>query len=476
MSKHEIYQNPLITRYASREMAGIFGEQNRIGAWRKLWIALAESEMELGLNISAEQIAELKANLEPIDFAKAADYERQFRHDVMAHVHTYADACPLAKPIIHLGATSCFVTDNGDLILIRDAMQLVANRLAGVISQLAKFSAAYRATPCLGFTHMQAAQPTTIGKRAALWNQDLVMDLQEIEYRLSQLRARSIKGTTGTQASFLELFAGDHDKVVALERSVAQKIGFDKTYSVSGQTYTRKVDAQLLDTLSGIAQSAHKMTTDLRLLAHRKEVEEPFEQEQIGSSAMPYKRNPMRSERVCALARFVISLQSSPANTFATQWMERTLDDSANRRLVIPQAFLAVDAILILLHNIADGLVVYENVIRKNLNEELPFMASENIMMDAVAHGGDRQVLHELVRQHSQAAGAQVKMHGKANDLMERLAGDPAFAKVNLQEHLDLSKYIGRAPQQVDQFHSEMVEPILKKYAEKVTPPELLRV
>lgn len=472
----DIYQNPLITRYASREMARIWGDQNRIQTWRQLWIALAETEQELGLNIRDDQIAEMKAKLSQIDFAAAKDYERRLRHDVMAHVHTFGDACPKAKPIIHLGATSCFVTDNADLILMRSSLQLIAQRLASVICKLADFAASHRATACLGFTHLQPAQPTTIGKRACLWNYDLVMDLHELEHRLEQLKARSAKGTTGTQASFLELFAGDHDKVRALEKGVATRMGFEATYLVTGQTYSRKVDSQMMDALSGIAQSAHKMATDMRLLAHRKEVEEPFEEEQIGSSAMAYKRNPMRSERVCGLARFVISLQSSAANTLATQWMERTLDDSANRRLVIPQSLLAIDAILILLENIVSGLVVYENVIKRQLLDELPFMATENILMDAVSQGGDRQELHEQIRQHSQAAGAQVKVHGQPNDLLDRLAQDPAFSKVKLSDHLDASKYIGRAPQQVDEFNAAAIAPIRQKYAGGDFEQEQLRV
>ena len=474
--QEDIYQNPLITRYASREMARIWGDQNRIQTWRQLWIALAETEQELGLNIRDDQIAEMKSNVSQIDFAAAKEYERRLRHDVMAHVHTFGDACPKAKPIIHLGATSCFVTDNADLILMRSSLQLIAKRLASVICKLADFAASHRATACLGFTHLQPAQPTTIGKRACLWNYDLVMDLHELEHRLDQLKARSAKGTTGTQASFLELFVGDHDKVRALEQGIATRMGFEATYLVTGQTYSRKVDSQIMDALSGIGQSAHKMATDLRLLAHRKEVEEPFEEEQIGSSAMAYKRNPMRSERVCSLARFVISLQSSTANTLATQWMERTLDDSANRRLVIPQSLLAVDAILILLENIVGGLVVYENVIKRHLLDELPFMATENILMDAVSQGGDRQQLHELIRQHSQSAGAQVKIHGLPNDLLDRLAKDSAFSKVNLSDHLDPSKYVGRAPQQVDEFNAAAIAPIRQKYASSDFEQEQLRV
>ncbi|MEO8496855.1 MAG: adenylosuccinate lyase, partial [Planctomycetota bacterium] len=364
---HDQYENPLITRYASKEMSRIWSAQRKFSTWRKLWVALAEAEQELGLPITDAQIAELKSHVDDIDFDAARAHEKRLRHDVMAHVHTYGDVCPNAKAIIHLGATSCYVTDNTDLILLRDAMELVRSRLVGVIDSLARFAQQYRDLPCLGFTHLQPAQPTTVGKRACLWAYDLVLDLEDLEHRISLLKARSTKGTTGTQASFLKLFDGDHGKVRRLEQLVTEKIGFAQSYAVTGQTYSRKVDAQIVDTLSGIAQSSHKSATDLRLLANRKEVEEPFEVEQIGSSAMAYKRNPMRSERICSLARFAMSLQSSAANTLATQWMERTLDDSANRRLVLPQAFLAIDAVLILYQNVTTGLVVYPQVIAKNL-------------------------------------------------------------------------------------------------------------
>lgn len=463
MSEHERYENPLISRYASDAMAKLFGDQRKFSTWRRLWVALAEAEQELGLPISDAQIAELRARVDDIDFAAAARHEKTLRHDVMAHVHTFGDVCPNARGIIHLGATSCYVTDNTDLILMREALQLVRDRLASVIRKLAKFARDYRDLPCLGFTHLQPAQPTTVGKRACLWAYDLVLDLDEVEHRIASLRARSVKGTTGTQASFLELFGGDHGKVRALESLVAKKLGFDATYAVTGQTYSRKVDSQIVDVLSGIAQSAHKLATDLRLLQSRKEIEEPFEKSQIGSSAMAYKRNPMRSERICALARFVISLQSSTANTLATQWMERTLDDSANRRLVLPQAFLGIDAILSILANVASGLVVYPKVIAKNLRDELPFMATENILMEAVAAGGDRQDLHERIRVHSQAAAQQVKQEGLANDLLERLAGDPAFAAANLTAALDPRAFVGRAPEQVDEFLAEVVEPALAR-------------
>jgi adenylosuccinate lyase len=459
------YENPLTGRYASREMSALWSEQRKFSTWRRLWVALAEAERELGLPITDAQIVELAREVDNIDFAAARAYEKKLRHDVMAHVHAYGDVCPTARPIIHLGATSCYVTDNTDLILIREGLEMTARRLAAVIDALGRFAAEYRSLPCLGFTHLQPAQPTTVGKRTCLWAYDLALDLAEIEHRLSTLRARSVKGTTGTQASFLALFDGDHAKVRRLEQLVAQKLGFAESFAVTGQTYTRKVDAQVVDCLSGISQSAHKLATDLRLLASRKEVEEPFEADQIGSSAMAYKRNPMRSERVCALARFVISLQSSAANTVAVQWMERTLDDSANRRLVLPQAFLATDAILILLQNITAGLVVYPQVIAKNLREELPFMATENLLMAAVQAGGDRQELHETIRRHSQDAARAVKQEGRDNDLLSRLAADPSFQGVDVLGTLEPSQFVGRAPEQVDEFLAEVVQPIRQRYA-----------
>lgn len=475
-AKHDRYENPLLSRYASETMARLWSDQRKFSTWRRLWVALAEAEQEMGLPVTTSQIEEMRAHVDQIDFDAAARYERKLRHDVMAHVHAFGDVCPAARPIIHLGATSCYVTDNTDLILMREALALVRARLVAVIDRLAKFAVQYRDLPCLGFTHLQPAQPTTVGKRACLWAYDLVLDLEEVEHRIESIRARSIKGTTGTQASFLELFAGDHARVRELERRVAEKIGFDRTYAVTGQTYSRKVDAQILDTLSGIAQSVHKAATDLRLLQSRKEIEEPFEADQIGSSAMAYKRNPMRSERMCALARFVISLQSSAANTLATQWMERTLDDSANRRLVIPQSFLGIDALLSLYQNVATGLVVYPKVIARHLGEELPFMASENILMAAVAAGGDRQDLHERIRRHSQDAAAQVKQQGLANDLLERLASDPAFAKVDLNRTLDPIQFVGRAPQQVDEFVAEVVEPIRGRYQDARAAESDIRV
>jgi adenylosuccinate lyase len=461
---HDQYENPLISRYASQEMSRLWSAQRRHSLWRQLWVWLAEAEAELGLPITAAQIAELRAHVETIDFELAAKYERQLRHDVMAHVHAYGDQCPAARPIIHLGATSCYVTDNADLILLRDAMELAARRTAAVIEALAAFAAKHRDLPTLSFTHLQPAQPTTVGRRACLWAYDLALDLAELEHRIESLLARSVKGTTGTQASFLHLFDGDHAKVRQLEQLVAAKMGFASSYAITGQTYPRKIDAQILDALAGLAASAAKAGADLRILAHRKEIEEPFERDQIGSSAMAYKRNPMRCERMCGLARFVQSLQSSPGATLAGQWMERTLDDSANRRLVLPQAFLAVDAILLLYHNVAEGLVVYPEVIAKNLREELPFMATENILMAAVAAGGDRQDLHERIRQHSQAAAAEVKQHGRANDLMARLTADKAFAGVDL------------TPQQVDDFLAEVVEPIRQHYANRPGSVEEIRV
>lgn len=459
------YQNPLIERYASREMAFHWGPQRRFASWRKVWIALAEAEQELGIAITDAQIEQLKSFENKLNLEAAAKYERELRHDVMAHVHAYGDQCPDARGIIHLGATSCFVTDNADLLLIREALELTAKRLAATIDQMAKFAAEHRDLPCLAFTHFQPAQPTTVGKRACLWIYDLVLDLEAIEHRLATLRARSAKGTTGTQASFLELFSGDHDKVRALEKRIAEKLSFESVYAVTGQTYPRKVDAQLLDALSGIGQSLHKIATDIRLLAGRKEVEEPFEKKQIGSSAMAYKRNPMRSERICALGRFVMSLQSSPAMTAATQWMERTLDDSANRRLVIPQAFLAIDAALVLMQNVADGMVVYPATIAKNLGAELPFMATENILMQAVAAGGDRQDLHEQIRVHSQAAALEVKQNAGDNDLLERLKGDENFAGIDLEAAIDPHAYVGRAPQQVDEFMEAIIAPIRQRYS-----------
>jgi adenylosuccinate lyase len=456
------YDNPLITRYASREMSQLWGPQKKFSTWRRLWLFLARAERQLGLPITNEQIAELEANLDNIDFNAAAAHEKRLRHDVMAHVHTLGDLCPNARPIIHLGATSCYVTDNTDLILIRESLDLVQSRLVRVIRDLARFASSNRSQPCLGFTHLQPAQPTTIGKRACLWLFDLVQDLEALHWRRSRLAARGVKGTTGTQASFLKLFNDDHAKVRELDRLVSQAMGFDEAYPVTGQTYSRKVDVEVIDALAGLAQTAHKLATDLRILASRKEVEEPFEKEQIGSSAMAYKRNPMRSERICSLSRYLISLQSSAAHTFANQWLERTLDDSANRRISLPQAFLTADAILLLLQNVVNGLVVYPKVLERHLLEELPFMATENIMMAAVEKGGDRQHLHEKIRQHSQAAGHRVKVEGLDNNLLELLKNDPDFAKVDFDSVLEIGSFVGRAPEQVDEFLREYLEPRLQ--------------
>jgi adenylosuccinate lyase len=463
------YDNPLVGRYASAEMSRLWGPQRKFRTWRELWCVLAEVEAELGLPISRAQIDAMRAHIDTIDFEAAARYERKLRHDVMAHVHAFGDDCPEARPIIHLGATSCYVTDNTDLILLRESLEMLRTRLVAAVDRLATFAQRTRDLACLGFTHFQPAQPTTMGKRACLWAYDLVQDLAEIEHRLASLQARGAKGTTGTQASFLELFAGDHAKVKELDQRIATRLGFASSYPVTGQTYSRKVDAQILATLSGIAQSAQKAATDWRLLQSRKELEEPFEKDQIGSSAMAYKRNPMRAERICGLARFVISLESSGAETAATQWLERTLDDSANRRLTLPQALLATDAILILYENVAAGFEVYPQVLARHLAEELPFMATENILMAATSAGGDRQELHERIRQHSQAAAKVVKQEGRSNDLMERLRTDPAFAKANLGDALDPARFVGRAPEQVDEFLAEVVAPIRKRYAAALT-------
>jgi adenylosuccinate lyase len=463
-SRHELYENPLISRYASQAMCRLWSQQRIHSTWRKLWVALADAERELGLPITQAQIDELAAAVEDIDFERAARYERELRHDVMAHVYTYRDRCPGAGGILHLGATSAFVTDNTELILIRESLQLVRGALVAVIDALARFAKKQRDLPCLGLTHLQPAQPTTVGKRATLWCYDLVLDLEEVEHRLDRLKFRGAKGTTGTQASFLSLFDGDHAKVEQLDRRVAEKMGFSESYAVTGQTYSRKVDAQVLAVLAGIGQSAHKAGTDLRILQSRKEIEEPFESKQIGSSAMAYKRNPMRSERMCALSRFAISLAGNAEQTAATQWMERTLDDSANRRLSLPQAFLAIDAVLALYGNVVGGLVVHPRVIERNLREELPFLATEEILMAGVRAGGDRQALHERIRILSQEAARRIKDEGAANNLFEQLKSDPAFAGVDLESALDTRKFIGRAPEQVDAFVRDVVEPILARH------------
>ena len=457
------YESPFSARYASDDMQHLFSAEKKFRSWRQLWIVLAEAEHELGLPVSLEQIAELKAHSEDINYDVAAERERVVRHDVMAHVHAYGEQCPLARPIIHLGATSCYVGDNTDLLIMRDAFKLLRGKLLVVIRRLAAFADEYKALPTLGFTHFQPAQPTTVGKRACLWLQDLLFDLADVDYFLDGLRLLGSKGTTGTQASFLELFDGDHAKCRRLDELIAQKLGFPGCYAVSGQTYSRKIDSRALNVLSGIAQSACKFSNDVRLLQHLKEVEEPFEKSQIGSSAMAYKRNPMRSERIAALSRYVLADALNPAFTAATQWFERTLDDSANRRLSVAEAFLAVDGILDIYANVAGGLVVYPKVIEKRLRQELPFMASENIMMDAVKAGGDRQELHERIREHSQAAGRQVKVEGGDNDLLARLKADPAFATIKdgLDDTLDPARYVGRAPQQVDEFLAAEVQPVL---------------
>ncbi len=461
------YVHPLTERYASQEMQAIFSPARRYGTWRRLWLALAESEKELGLPIPDEAIADLKVAVElPIDLERASEYERRFRHDVMAHVHLLADDAPAARSIIHLGATSAFVGDNTDLVLHREALTLVRDRLVRCVAALASFARKHAELPTLGYTHFQPAQPTTVGKRATLWIQDFLLDIEEIEFRLQTLRFRGVRGTTGTQASFLELLGGDHARVDALDSAVGRRMGFDVTYAVSGQTYTRKVDYQIQATLAGIAISASKLGHDLRLLAHLREVEEPYESEQIGSSAMPYKRNPMRSERMCALARHVITLAQDPAFTAATQWLERTLDDSANRRLSIPDAYLSLDGTLVLVENVARGLVVNPEVIRRNLAEHLPLMATETILMHATSRGGDRQQLHERIRRHSLAAADRTKQEGVSSDLLERIAADPAFGlgAAELDDLMAPHRFVGRAPEQVARFLEDRVTPLLSRY------------
>ncbi len=462
------YQNPLESRYCSDEMLYIFSPEKKFTTWRQLWIALAEIEKELGLDITDEQIQELKDNATNIDYDVAAAYEKKFRHDVMAHVHAYGDVAPSAKAIIHLGATSAFVGDNTDLIQIRDGFQHIKGQLINVIDGLGKFARQYKDLPTLGFTHFQPAQLTTVGKRATLWLQSVLLDLEELEFRIDTLRFRGVKGTTGTAASFKELFDGDYQKVKTLDKKLSERFGFKNVFAVSGQTYDRKIDAQALELLSNIAQSAHKFTNDLRLLQNLKEIEEPFEKNQIGSSAMAYKRNPMRSERIASLAKYVMSLASSPAMVAATQWFERTLDDSANKRLAVPQAFLAIDAILIIWNNILDGLVVYPKIIEKHIAEELPFMATEYIIMEGVKNGGDRQELHEIIRTHSMEAARQVKMEGKANDLIERIIADDnvKIDKEKLVELLDPKNFTGFASEQTEEFLKDLVDPIIAENKE----------
>ena len=462
-----IYENPLCARYASREMQRIFSPDFKFSTWRRLWIALAEAEQELGLPIADAQLDEMRAHVDDVDYDRAAEYERRLRHDVMAHIRTYGDVCPTAKPIIHLGATSCYVGDNTDIIQLREGLLRIRTLLVNAIAALSDFARTNRDVPTLAYTHYQAAQPTTVGKRACLWLQDLVMDLDRLEYELGQLRLLGCKGTTGTGASFLELFGGDAEKVYALEEKIAAKMGFDACMPVSGQTYSRKVDSFVLNVLGGIAQSLHKMATDLRLMAHMKEFDEPFETEQVGSSAMAYKRNPMRSERVCSLARYVMNAVRNTADTASVQWLERTLDDSANRRITLPEAFLATDGALTLIINVVRGGRIYPKVMEKHLSEEMPFMATENILMHAVTLGGDRQELHEAIRVHSQAAAAKVKLEGGANDLLDRLLADPAFrlTEADLEKVLDVRKFVGLAPEQTDRFLAEYVDPILERYA-----------
>ena len=464
------YKNPLEERYSSEDMLFNFSPNNKFRTWRKLWIALAEIEKDLGLEISDEQIQELKANAENIDYDKAAEYEKKFRHDVMAHVHTYGDVAPSAKGIIHLGATSAFVGDNTDLIQIRDGLLILRKQLVNVIKGLSDFALKYKDLPTLGFTHFQPAQLTTVGKRATLWLQSLILDFEELEFFLETLRFRGVKGTTGTAASFMELFNGDYSKVKHLDKELSARFGFEKVFGVSGQTYDRKIDAKVVSLLSNIAQSAHKFTNDLRLLQNLKEIEEPFEKNQIGSSAMAYKRNPMRSERIGALAKYVMSLSSSSAMVAATQWFERTLDDSANKRLTIPQAFLAVDAVLLIWNNIMNGIVVYENRIHKHIMEELPFMATEYIIMEEVKAGGDRQEIHETIRVHSMEASKKVKIEGRENDLIERIMNDSSLKmdKSKIAEVLDPKNFIGFAPIQTEEFIKNEVQPILDKYSHEI--------
>ena len=460
---YDRYESPLAARYAGREMQFLFSPQKKFTTWRRLWVALAEAEKELGLPITKEQIDELAAHVDDVNYAVAEEREKVVRHDVMSHVYAYGVQCPTAKGIIHLGATSCYVGDNTDLIVMTEALKLVRGKLLAVIGKLADFARENAALPTLAFTHFQSAQPTTVGKRATLWIQDLLLDLEELDHRLANMALLGCKGTTGTQASFLELFDGDHDKCRRLDALIAEKMGFARVLPVSGQTYSRKIDSQVLNVLAGIAQSAAKFTNDLRLLAHLKEVEEPFEKGQIGSSAMAYKRNPMRSERMASLARYVLSDAINPALTASTQWFERTLDDSANRRIAVPEAFLAVDGILNLYLNITDGLVVYPKMIARHLQAELPFMATETILMDAVKRGADRQEIHERIRQHSVAAAARVKEEGLDNDLVERIAADEAIpvSREEIEAILKPENFVGRAPQQTAEFLAEVVEPLL---------------
>ena len=464
MNKYETYESPFCTRYASEEMQYVFSAQKKFSTFRRLWVALARAEMKLGLDITQEQVDELEANVDNIDFAVAEAREKEVRHDVMAHVYAYGQVCPKAKGIIHLGATSCYVGDNTDVIVMRDALQIVKRKLINVIANLSAFAEKYKDMPCLAYTHLQPAQLTTVGKRATLWTQDLLMDLEEIEYRIKSLRLLGQKGTTGTQASFVELFGGDSEKIKALEKMIAEEMGFDSCFPVSGQTYSRKLDYQVASALAGIAESCSKFSNDIRILANFKEIEEPFEKNQIGSSAMPYKRNPMRCERITALARYVMIDSLNPAFTAGTQWFERTLDDSANKRIAIAEGYLAVDAILNIMLNVTNGLVVYDKVIRQRVMRELPFMATENIMMQAVKKGGDRQELHERIRQHSIAAGKIVKEEGGENDLVDRIAADPMFmiTKEEIEATLQPEHFTGRSAEQVTEFLKGYIKPVLE--------------
>lgn len=467
-ARHDVYENPLTTRYSSKEMSFVWSSDKKFSTWRRLWLALAEAEQKLGLDITTEQLDEMRENLTNIDYECAARMEKELRHDVMAHIHAFGEQCPKARPVMHLGATSCFVVDNTEQIQMHESLRLVHDKVLVLVSRLASFAADNKDTPTLGFTHFQPAQPVTVGKRACLWLQDFCMDFERVKREMEHLPLRGVKGTTGTQASFLDLFDGDHGKVIELNKLVLERLGFDKAIGVSGQTYSRKLDFFVLSVLSGIAQSAHKMATDIRLLANMKEIEEPFGKSQIGSSAMPYKRNPMRSERICSLARYVMNLLPNAAATHSTQWLERTLDDSANRRLILPEAFLGIDAVLTIAIDVVSGLHVWPKVVEANLRRELPFMAMENILMEAVKAGGDRQSLHEIIRKHSMAAGHAIKSEGAKNDLLDRVRDDEAFADVHdkIDEIVDPSNFVGRAPQQVEEFIKEEVTPILEANAD----------
>ncbi len=470
------YESPLQGRYASEAMRRLFSNQRKFSTWRRLWLALAEAQQELGLAVTDEQLQQMRDHLDDIDFAAAAEYERRFRHDVMAHVHAFGDVAPAARPIIHLGATSQYVNDNTDLLLMREGLETLIGYLASIVDALGRFAATHRDLPTLGFTHYQPAQLVTVGKRACLWAYEFALDLEELQHRVDGLRLRSVRGTTGTAASFLALFDGDHAKVRRLEAGVAEKLGLAAIYPVTGQTYTRKVDAAIVGSLAGVGASVHKLANDLRLLANLKEVEEPFEASQIGSSAMAYKRNPMRSERATGLARWLMDIAPAALHTAAEQWFERTLDDSSTKRMVVPEAFLTADAVLRIVLNVVEGLVVYPKTIAAHVQAELPFMATENILMAGVQAGGDRQALHERIRIHSQEAARQVKMEGRPNDLLERLAGDPAFTGLDLAGLLDPADFVGRAPQQVDEFLAEVVEPIRQRYANRLGQQAELRV